>query len=92
MPLVIACGLLALAGAGAIAWVTIHLWVAMRMGASLGRRDYVTLGLGLLGVAIGLGGLTTAAGHAARTSPGPASGSPTPNDSTLDPSVTPPTP
>jgi hypothetical protein len=78
MPLVITCGLLALAGAAAIAWVVIHLWVAMRLGASLARRDYVTLGMGLLGVAIGLGGLTLAAG-------GPASASPTgpqaPNDS-----------
>lgn len=92
MSLVIACGLFALAGAGAIAWVAIHFWVAMRLGASLARRDYVTLGLGLLGVAIGLGGLTTAAGHAARTTPGPASGSPTPNDSSSQPSGVPTTP
>lgn len=84
MPLVIACGLLVLGGAAAIAWVVIHLWVAMRMGASLDRRDYVTLGLGLLGVAIGLGGLTMAAGHG----PGSAAGSRAPND----PSSTPTTP
>lgn len=84
MPLVIACGLLTLAGAAAIAWVVIHLWVAMRLGASLARRDYVTLGLGLLSVAIGLGGLTLAAG----TKPPAANGSQAPND----PASTSPTP
>ena len=84
MPLVIACGLLTLAGAAAIAWVVIHLWVAMRLGASLARRDHVTLGLGLLGVAIGLGGLTLAAG----TGPPAANGSQAPND----PASTSPTP
>ncbi|MFZ4429733.1 MAG: hypothetical protein ACOYPS_05170 [Phycisphaerales bacterium] len=84
MPLVIACGLLVLAGAGAIAWVVIHLWVAMRMGASLARRDYITLGLGFLGVAIGLGGLTLVAG----TRPPAANGPQAPND----PDSTAPTP
>jgi hypothetical protein len=62
--LILLCGLLPLLGAAAILWFLIHLWVAFRMDAKLGPRDYSFLGAGIFAIIIGIAGLNFAARNA----------------------------
>lgn len=62
--LILFCGILPLVGAAAILWFLIHLWVAFRMDAKLGPRDYSILGSGIFAIVIGLAGLNFAARNA----------------------------
>ena len=45
----------ALGGAAMLLWFVIHLWVAMRMGGRLNRKDYVRAGVALTLLAGGVG-------------------------------------
>jgi hypothetical protein len=74
--LLLLCGVAPIAGAAALLWYLIHLWVAARMGAKLQRRDHLTLLAGLALIILGLVGLSTFSRHAANPSATPPSTAP----------------